>query len=380
MHEPSLHQPCARRWHRSALAVSVSALLTVVAFCGAPAAAPPLRLAQAETPAEAEPPAEESTAVSAEELLQMGIAAEEGEDPDYAAALDFYTRATLGGHPGAMLRLARFYDEGLGVGADREEAKRLYYEAARRGNADGQYIFATRYAESEDARITWLWHATIRGHTQARDALLASDAFADTAPPPIDADAVQLEPADGVKCVQAALNALGFDAGPVDGLIGSGTTDALAGFVGDREGQIAETPLNPVTAVGWCLFIHRVAAADLESGDEVETIRNNAVTELTFDVPQEVGFTLATFQQGTLQDAFRPDRTVETPVGERPAVRLMFRDLAASTQICLLFEQGWGVRLEDGSPLGTFCIALVPEMMAARGFFFPVPLVSLNDE
>ncbi len=154
---------------------------------------------------------------------------------DYAHAVKFLTAAATQGHAEAQLLLGRAFANGRGVAKNRAWAARWYGKAAAQGLPEAQFTYGVVRASGlglpKNSRrgYAWLLLAARAGHAKASEVAAAlekkltteqlakatawADKFEPVANPPF------ADPAT-VMYLEHALNGLGFEAGPVDGILG----------------------------------------------------------------------------------------------------------------------------------------------------------------
>lgn len=205
-----------------------------------------------------------------------------GVEQNYQRALRWYRAAAEQGRPQAVYDLGLMYDEGLGIPRDFAEARTLYSRAARDGIADAHNNLGVIYANGNgvqtDLHAAYYYYAMadrLGGSKMAREnrrftgaKLNAADRdridrlvrgappgalFPDhrsepapsaATPPPEDAPPEDAPPplsASETRRLQTALARLGFDPGPVDGILGPATRSALAAY---REEYATDAPLR----------------------------------------------------------------------------------------------------------------------------------------
>jgi localization factor PodJL len=196
----------------------------------------------------------------------------QGVPKDLGRAMALYERAAEQGNPGAMYNLAVLLNAGAAGAPDPDGALRWFRAAAEHGVKDSQYNLGVIYSRgigvAVDRREAYKWFAVAAasGDEDAaaqRDRLAAaldpnalslaraaSSAFRPKAPPPGAADVATAAPvvaadvdppaaASGiafesrqamVRIAQELLAERGFDPGPVDGLEGPKTVQAVRAF------------------------------------------------------------------------------------------------------------------------------------------------------
>ncbi|MEM1103407.1 MAG: SEL1-like repeat protein, partial [Pseudomonadota bacterium] len=143
----------------------------------------------------------------------------EGGQQDYAEAARWFEKAANSGLPDSQFNLGVLYEQGRGVNQDHGTAYVWYAIAARSGDRDAEL--------RAEAMTTHLSPARLAEAKTAADGWRAE---------PLDPQANGLQVADAAPTkamiaeAQRLLNALGFDAGPADGVIGPRTVTAIRSF------------------------------------------------------------------------------------------------------------------------------------------------------
>ncbi len=178
-------------------------------------------------------------------LIGAAYAAGTGVTQDHCVAVTYLTKAAAQGHPRAQFLLGEAFANGRGVGKDLAWAARWYGLAAMQGHRRAQYAYGVLYAaalglpRNDVAAHAWLSLAAAAGHPEAataRDAVARRLAGADIERARIWAarfvPTAAGEPGDPptVMYVQQQLNALGYDAGSVDGVLGRRTQVAVSAY------------------------------------------------------------------------------------------------------------------------------------------------------
>jgi uncharacterized protein len=154
----------------------------------------------------------------------------QGVEQDYQRAIELYEIAAQDGHPGALNNLGGMLLNGMGVEADPETAAQLFYLAAQQGSLSAMVTLGSMFEEGHGVersflRAVMLYRAAAGlGHGPAGEHLRTLRPALDAQFPP-DATGQDL-----VAQVQTLLNAVGLDAGPVDGLMGPQTREAIRTF------------------------------------------------------------------------------------------------------------------------------------------------------
>jgi TPR repeat protein len=168
---------------------------------------------------------------------------------DYAHAVKFLTAAATQGHGEAQLLLGRAFANGRGVAKNRAWAARWYGKAAAQGLPEAQFTYGVVRASGlglpKNSRrgYAWLLLAARSGHPKAEAVAAAlkkkltperlakataqADKFEPVADPPF------ADPAT-VMYLEHALNGLGFEAGPVDGILGKRSRAAISRYQKSR--------------------------------------------------------------------------------------------------------------------------------------------------
>ena len=186
----------------------------------------------------------------AQYLIGLAYYSGTGVERDYAHAVKFLTGAATQGHAEAQLLLGRAFANGRGVAKNRAWAARWYGKAAAQGLREAQFTYGVVRASGlglpKNARrgYAWLLLAARAGHPKAGEVAAAlekkltpeqlakatarADGFKPVADPPF------ADPAT-VMYLQHALNGLGFEAGPVDGILGTRSRAAISSYQKRRD-------------------------------------------------------------------------------------------------------------------------------------------------
>ncbi len=178
-------------------------------------------------------------------LIGAAYAAGTGVPQDHGIAVSYLTKAAEQGHPRAQFLLGEAFVNGRGVGKDLAWAARWYGLAAMQGHRRAQYAYGVLYAaalglpRNDVAAHAWLSLAAAAGHPEAataRNAVARRLAGADIERARIwaarfvpRADVGASDPPT-VIYLQQQLNALGYDAGSADGVLGPRTQFALSAY------------------------------------------------------------------------------------------------------------------------------------------------------
>ena len=153
--------------------------------------------------------------------LAVFFAEGEGGAQSYAESAVWFRRAAEYGVVDSQFNLAVLYEQGLGVSPDMEQA--FFWYLVAQGNGDEM---AGARAQEVGARLTSSASENTRRRAEAFEAKRPlsepNGIFA--------AQSWEKRPADPVGSVQSDLNRLGFNAGPVDGLMGTRTREAITAF------------------------------------------------------------------------------------------------------------------------------------------------------
>lgn len=168
-----------------------------------------------------------------------------GVEQDIARGLTFLQRAANQGHAKAQFLLGQAYVDGVGVDKNAQWAARWYGQAAHGGHARAQYALGVMFAsglgvpKSPRRAYRWFSIAAATGYEKAaglRDEMMSrltpsALAKADARVKRFSArESAGYDDAPTVMFVQLRLRALGYDAGPVDGIAGPKTRAAIEAF------------------------------------------------------------------------------------------------------------------------------------------------------
>lgn len=186
-----------------------------------------------------------------------------GVEKDEKAAIAYLSKAAQQGHAQAQYLLGEAYSDGRGVAKNATWAARWFGKAAAQGLGQAQFAYGVVHASglglpaNKEAGYAWLVLAEKSGHEEApivRKAL-AKGMTADEIKR-ADARAAAFRPTNGggfadrptVMYVQQVLNDLGFQAGPVDGMVGPRTREAVGRYQEknglSKDGRISPTLLD----------------------------------------------------------------------------------------------------------------------------------------
>ncbi|MGJ7456541.1 peptidoglycan-binding protein [Halomonas sp. MA07-2] len=146
------------------------------------------------------------------------------ERQEYRQALQVFDAAARSGDADAQYMLGRLHEAGSGTPQDFVQAHQWYNLAAARGH---------RHAtEARDTLTSRMTAGQIAEAQQAARAWQPEEAPS-PATPPSRPDIETLTDRQGIAEIQRELNRLGYDAGPVDGAMGSRTRNAIREYQGD---------------------------------------------------------------------------------------------------------------------------------------------------
>lgn len=149
----------------------------------------------------------------------------EGGPQSYAASAEWFRKAADFGVVDSQYNLALMYENGLGISPSQTEALYWYEVAAANGDASASGNIATLRqnlsleSAQEVQRRASAW--TVSPRNAAANGDFGTPAW-------------QRSSRAQVEAVQTVLNALGYDAGPADGLAGAGTRTAIRAFQADN--------------------------------------------------------------------------------------------------------------------------------------------------
>ena len=157
------------------------------------------------------------------------------EQQAYREALQEFGEAARSGDADAQYMLGRLHEAGNGTAQDFVEAHKWYNLAAARGHrhaADARDSLAERMtagqvAEAQQATRGWQPQAP----QERQEQTASSQQQTATSRPDIES----LSDRQGIAEIQRELNRLGYDAGPVDGVMGSRTRSAIRAYQADMD-------------------------------------------------------------------------------------------------------------------------------------------------
>ena len=236
-------------------------------------------------------------------ILMLALSVAQPARADYAAgqrawdaghldeALTQWRAAADAGDRQAMLALGRLYVQGLGVLQDYVEAHKWLNLAASRGEAAAlqeRDAVAAKMTPEERAEAQKLARAWRPGSGQAG---VAEDAVR-TEPAAFPVSAWEgRPPVSAIREAQGLLGALGYPAGPADGLWGRRTGEAYRAFLRDAGLPVASTLMPEALRA-------MRAIARLETGEaEIATVAGGMTPQVTTPAPAPQAATAAMVPQ-----------------------------------------------------------------------------------
>ncbi|MCP4328058.1 MAG: SEL1-like repeat protein [Alphaproteobacteria bacterium] len=159
---------------------------------------------------------------------------------DFAAALAEWRPASDAGDAQSQFRLAELLEHGLGTPQNFVRAH-LYYnlagaqgneEARARRDAIGEMMTGEELAEARKLAADWVSRVAVEPVSEpssaSAESVEAEPSVDVTAPPPPSDPGPEISDAGTIREAQTILTQIGFDAGPVDGVIGAKTRDAIS--------------------------------------------------------------------------------------------------------------------------------------------------------
>ena len=157
--------------------------------------------------------------------LAVYYAQGDGGPQSSASAADWFRRAADYGVTDSQFNLALFYETGTGISQDTAEALFWYTVAADSGDTE-----APAKVEELTSLVSAQEAASAKQQAARWSAAQPDRAANGTFP----AQAWQGQSTAQVKAVQATLDAMGYEPGPADGLLGAGTIDAINAYQVDN--------------------------------------------------------------------------------------------------------------------------------------------------
>ena len=299
-----------------------------------------------------------------------------GVPQDYAKAVRWYRRAAEQGHANAQFNLGNMYFHGRGVPEDYPEAVRWLHLAAEQGDADAQFnlglmyeygagaaqdlvrahkwfnLAASRFSSSEEkrrekavrSRARVAARLTSAEHAKAQRLAREWHPRRTTAPTPEvpagDAD----DTGARIANLQRALRRLGYDPGPVDGILGARTRGAIRAFQADAglpvTGQVSERLESAVLAA--------VADAGQTPAPAPEPTHRPLELDSTGSGFRVSGqghvLTNAHVVRGCTEVRIPPSGVVEVVAREGSSDLALLRAPAGTARAVAKFRQGRGIR------------------------------------
>ncbi|MBY4677120.1 SEL1-like repeat protein [Marinobacterium arenosum] len=183
---------------------------------------------------------------------------------DLDLARTWWLRAAHQGSPRALQALGDMYLNGRGTAVETAWALRWYTQAALQGHAPAQYSLGVAHArgmgvmQDSDDSVFWLHLAERRGAKEATPLLQRINAQLDQQTrADINARASAWRPLPPqragrrarLRFVQFSLNRLGYPAGPVDGLSGPQTRQAILAYQAAEQGLPSDGRLSDALLV-----------------------------------------------------------------------------------------------------------------------------------
>jgi len=176
-------------------------------------------------------------------------------------------------------------------------------------------------------------------------------------------------PETSARCVQEGLNALGFNAGTADGILGSGTKTAFDNYKASQTGLIDKYPLADFTIVPICLYLSREAAANGKKVALADAVAREAEAFFIININPDAAFSLSLLRRDGTQ--IPSQGKVEPFKFNGKDVRLWrtsYAEVAGAEQFCLLPARGWVIQDESGKKYGVGCQQFDPVLFTGLGF------------
>ncbi len=156
--------------------------------------------------------------------LAVYYAEGEGGPQSYAAAAEWFRKAADYGLTDSQYNLAVLYEAGLGISPSQSEALYWYEVAARQGD-DGAPEKVTELRTNLSLEVAQQAQRRAASWTAAEPAAAPNGRFS--------AQPWQATSQAQVSAIQTVLAALGYEPGPADGIMGSGTVSAIQAYQTD---------------------------------------------------------------------------------------------------------------------------------------------------
>ncbi|MGB3625307.1 MAG: peptidoglycan-binding protein [Henriciella sp.] len=175
--------------------------------------------------------------------LAVYYAEGDGGPQSYAAAAEWFRKAADFGLTDSQYNLAVLYEAGLGISPSASEALYWYEVAARQGD-EGAPQKVAELRTSLSLEIGQQAQRRAAAWSPAQSDARANGRFA--------SQPWQTNPRDQVQAIQTVLAALGYEPGPADGIMGTGTVAAIRDYQSDSSleanGQISQTLVDSLNA------------------------------------------------------------------------------------------------------------------------------------
>ena len=344
-----------------------------------------------------------------------------GVPQDEAEAARWFRRAAEQGDASAQFTLGNMYRNGQGVPQDYAEAARWFRQAAERGDAPSQFNLALMYHRSEGTvqdhtqAVKWYRHAAEQGLPEAQnnlgfmyetgkgvaqnliqalkwynlaaarypastrrdlavrkrdrvvsqltpDELAKAQRLAREWRPGTPAPAADAHDANiGIEDLQHALRELGYEPGPIDGILGTRTRAAIRAFQIDRglpvTGEVSD---NLRTSIALALVPATGEASDLRISIALALLSDQSHTPISSSPPRALerkstgsGFRITT-RGHVLTNAHVVRECAEVRIPPKGIVQVAARDNASdlallqapagTAHVSARFRQGRGIR------------------------------------
>lgn len=176
--------------------------------------------------------------------LAVYYAEGDGGPQSYAAAAEWFRKAADFGLTDSQYNLAVLYEAGLGISPSATEALYWYEVAARQGDEG---------APEKVAELRSNLSLEIAQQAQRRAAAWSPSQTDPRANGRITSQPWQTNPREQIAAIQTVLTALGYEPGPADGIMGSGTVSAIREYQGDSgleaTGQVNQALVDSLNEV-----------------------------------------------------------------------------------------------------------------------------------
>ena len=100
-------------------------------------------------------------------IMVLGLGILFAQAPDMSALIATLKLAQSGDAE-AQWQMAGYYEQGLGVEPDQQEAIRWYRQAATSGHVEAQYKVGAFFSSSTEEAVQWYEKAALQGHLEAQ--------------------------------------------------------------------------------------------------------------------------------------------------------------------------------------------------------------------